>query len=342
MRDYQYKSHQWLAGKAWARSTPLGPFLVTPDEVGDPHALDITLELNGERMQDANTRLFIFDIPTIVATISEFTPLRPGDVVLTGTPRRRRLPARPEGAAARRRPDGGRDRARRAAREPRSPPSDRDGRRHLRQPRRGERPRARLVARGRAARARTTRSRRRCRGCWRRSTRRACGRRSSSRGSTPSSTRRRWSTSTRAGTRSPATAGATSAGRGSTRRRSATRSRAASRGCGRSGWRRVGFRPPGGELTAATPALLRELGFSYCSPAAGVDRAATCRCCRSAGSCSTPTTTSPTSPAGAAQEAPLPPSALRETVFRALDEADGFLALLFHPFLADTGGAAGA
>jgi acylpyruvate hydrolase len=86
MRDYQYKSHQWLAGKCWARSTPLGPFLVTPDEVGDPHALDITLELNGERMQEANTRLFIFDIPTIVATISEFTPLRPGDVVLTGTP----------------------------------------------------------------------------------------------------------------------------------------------------------------------------------------------------------------------------------------------------------------
>ena len=86
MRDYQYKSHQWLAGKAWARSTPLGPFLVTPDEVGDPHALGITLELNGERMQEANTRLFIFDIPAIVATISEFTPLAPGDVVLTGTP----------------------------------------------------------------------------------------------------------------------------------------------------------------------------------------------------------------------------------------------------------------
>jgi 2-keto-4-pentenoate hydratase/2-oxohepta-3-ene-1,7-dioic acid hydratase in catechol pathway len=59
---------------------------VSPDEVGDPHALDITLELNGERLQDANTSLFIFDIPTIVATISEFTPLAPGDVVLTGTP----------------------------------------------------------------------------------------------------------------------------------------------------------------------------------------------------------------------------------------------------------------
>jgi acylpyruvate hydrolase len=86
MRDYQYKTHQWLPGKNWASSTPLGPFLVTPDEVGDPHALDIALELNGERMQASNTSRFIFDIPTMIATISEFIPLAPGDVVLTGTP----------------------------------------------------------------------------------------------------------------------------------------------------------------------------------------------------------------------------------------------------------------
>jgi acylpyruvate hydrolase len=86
MRDYQYKTHQWLQGKAWARSTPLGPFLVTPDEVGDPHTLDISLELNGERLQASNTSRFIFDIPTLIATISEFVPLAPGDVVLTGTP----------------------------------------------------------------------------------------------------------------------------------------------------------------------------------------------------------------------------------------------------------------
>jgi acylpyruvate hydrolase len=86
MRDYQYKTHQWLPGKNWAGSTPLGPFLVTPDEVGDPHALDISLELNGEQMQASNTSRFIFDIPTLVATISEFIPLAPGDVVLTGTP----------------------------------------------------------------------------------------------------------------------------------------------------------------------------------------------------------------------------------------------------------------
>jgi acylpyruvate hydrolase len=86
MRDYQYRTHQWLPGKNWADSTPLGPYLVTPDEVGDPHALDITLDLNGERMQAANTRQFIFDIPTVIAAISEFVPLAPGDVVLTGTP----------------------------------------------------------------------------------------------------------------------------------------------------------------------------------------------------------------------------------------------------------------
>jgi acylpyruvate hydrolase len=86
MRDYQYKTAQWLPGKNWAGSTPLGPFLVTPDEVGDPHELDISLELNGERMQSANTSQLIFDVPTLLATISEFVPLAPGDVVLTGTP----------------------------------------------------------------------------------------------------------------------------------------------------------------------------------------------------------------------------------------------------------------
>jgi acylpyruvate hydrolase len=86
MRDYQYRTHQWLQGKNWASSTPLGPYLVTPDEVGDPHALDISLELNGERLQSANTRQLIFDIPKVIATISEFVPLVPGDVVLTGTP----------------------------------------------------------------------------------------------------------------------------------------------------------------------------------------------------------------------------------------------------------------
>ena len=86
MRDYQYKTHQWLQGKSWSDSTPLGPFLVTPDEVGDPGKLDITLDLNGERMQSSNTELLIFDVPTIVTALSEFVTLQPGDVILTGTP----------------------------------------------------------------------------------------------------------------------------------------------------------------------------------------------------------------------------------------------------------------
>lgn len=86
MRDFQYRYHQRLQGKAWADSTPLGPFLVTPDEVGDPHSLDIRLELNGRALPSANTAMMIFDISTVPAAISEFVPLAPGDVVLTGTP----------------------------------------------------------------------------------------------------------------------------------------------------------------------------------------------------------------------------------------------------------------
>jgi acylpyruvate hydrolase len=86
MRDYQYKTHQWLQGKAWAASTPIGPYLVTMDEAGDLSDLDVRLTLNGEVMQDGNTGRLIFDVPTIIATISEFTSLDAGDVILTGTP----------------------------------------------------------------------------------------------------------------------------------------------------------------------------------------------------------------------------------------------------------------
>ena len=62
MRDYQYKTHQWLQGKAWDRSTPLGPMLVTPDEVGDPGALKLRTTVNGQVVQDASTELLIFDV----------------------------------------------------------------------------------------------------------------------------------------------------------------------------------------------------------------------------------------------------------------------------------------
>jgi acylpyruvate hydrolase len=86
MRDYQYRTHQWLQGKTWPAATPVGPYLVTPDEVGDPGALEISLERNGEELQRASTSALLFPIPAIVARISEFTTLEPGDVILTGTP----------------------------------------------------------------------------------------------------------------------------------------------------------------------------------------------------------------------------------------------------------------
>jgi acylpyruvate hydrolase len=86
MRDYQYKTHQWLQGKAWDASTPLGPALVTPDEAGDPGALSLRTLVNGEVVQETTTDLMIFPVPTLVSVISEFTTLQPGDVILTGTP----------------------------------------------------------------------------------------------------------------------------------------------------------------------------------------------------------------------------------------------------------------
>lgn len=85
VRDYQYKTHQWLQGKAWDDSTPLGPALVRPDEV-DLSKARITTVLNGEVMQDSDLSYLIFSIERLIATVSEFTTLQPGDVILTGTP----------------------------------------------------------------------------------------------------------------------------------------------------------------------------------------------------------------------------------------------------------------
>jgi acylpyruvate hydrolase len=86
MRDYQYKSHQWLQGKTWPQSTPLGPWLVTGDEIDDGRSLGLRLERNGVELQASNTNRMIFDVPTTIATLSEFVELRPGDVILMGTP----------------------------------------------------------------------------------------------------------------------------------------------------------------------------------------------------------------------------------------------------------------
>jgi acylpyruvate hydrolase len=86
MRDFQHKSHQWLQGKAWDASTPVGPALVTADEAGDPQALTLRTTVNGAILQEATTDLMIFDVATLVSTISQFATLEPGDLILTGTP----------------------------------------------------------------------------------------------------------------------------------------------------------------------------------------------------------------------------------------------------------------
>ena len=86
VRDYQYRTPQWLQGKTFDTSGPCGPALVTADEVSDPQSLDISLRLNGEVMQQSNTSDLFFDIPTIIAYISQIMTLEPGDIIATGTP----------------------------------------------------------------------------------------------------------------------------------------------------------------------------------------------------------------------------------------------------------------
>lgn len=77
---------QWTKGKSAPTFGPLGPWLVTPDEVPDPGALDLTLDLNGERMQAGSTAKMIFGPAVLIAYVSGFMALEPGDVITTGTP----------------------------------------------------------------------------------------------------------------------------------------------------------------------------------------------------------------------------------------------------------------
>lgn len=84
-RDLQGKHKQWFLGKSLDTFCPMGPFLVTADEV-EPENLTVKCWVNDELRQDANTRDLIFDIPTLIATISAGITLRPGDVIATGTP----------------------------------------------------------------------------------------------------------------------------------------------------------------------------------------------------------------------------------------------------------------
>jgi 2-keto-4-pentenoate hydratase/2-oxohepta-3-ene-1,7-dioic acid hydratase in catechol pathway len=85
-RGVQLATSQWTLGKSFPTFTPMGPCIVTHDEVPDPHALDIKLTLSGEVMQSANTRDMIFRIPELIAYISAITPLESGDIISTGTP----------------------------------------------------------------------------------------------------------------------------------------------------------------------------------------------------------------------------------------------------------------
>ncbi len=87
-RDWQkYKPQgQWLCGKSFDSFAPIGPALVTADEIPDPHKLDIKFRLNGEEMQSSNTEQFIFNVNQLIAYLSTVCTLRPGDLLFTGTP----------------------------------------------------------------------------------------------------------------------------------------------------------------------------------------------------------------------------------------------------------------
>lgn len=86
VRDWQTRTPQWTLGKSFDTHGPLGPWLVTPDEVGDPHSLEIRTWVNGELRQRSNTRHLIHDCYSLVELLSTVCTLEPGDIVTTGTP----------------------------------------------------------------------------------------------------------------------------------------------------------------------------------------------------------------------------------------------------------------
>lgn len=86
-REFQLEhGGQWVKGKSADNFAPLGPLMVTPDEIPDPHKLRLWLKLNGKTLQDSSTSDLIFDIPTIISHLSQYMTLLPGDVISTGTP----------------------------------------------------------------------------------------------------------------------------------------------------------------------------------------------------------------------------------------------------------------
>lgn len=85
-RDVQFASTQWSMSKSFPTFCPLGPAIVTADEIADPHALQISLSIDGEQLQNSNTRELVFKIPELIEYLSSITPLLSGDIVSTGTP----------------------------------------------------------------------------------------------------------------------------------------------------------------------------------------------------------------------------------------------------------------
>jgi len=86
VRDWQLQTSQWVLGKSFDTHAPIGPWIVTPDEIGDPHALGIRCLVNGESRQSSNTRHLIFNVFGQIAHLSTAMTLEPGDVIFTGTP----------------------------------------------------------------------------------------------------------------------------------------------------------------------------------------------------------------------------------------------------------------
>lgn len=86
VRDWQMRAQTFTLGKSFDTHAPFGPFIVTPDEVGDPHALDLKTFVNGELRQNSNTRHLVFDCYTQIETLTAAFTLEPGDLILTGTP----------------------------------------------------------------------------------------------------------------------------------------------------------------------------------------------------------------------------------------------------------------
>lgn len=85
-RDVQFSDGQWIRGKSFDTFCPMGPFVVTADEIADPHTLAIQCRVNGRTLQDSNTAEMIFKIPFLIEFISSFCTLYPGDIISTGTP----------------------------------------------------------------------------------------------------------------------------------------------------------------------------------------------------------------------------------------------------------------